>query len=190
MKTVLTSFIENTNIDHAALHERVTATSVTYSGYSKSEAEKQIPTLASRIYRAGPVLSLVWQRSKQTYYVLLPQGESLQLDDPAVSIKPLEMDALPKWVITSLLVRATPRLLGRQEEYPERLEADGLYYVVDRKPLKGTGNIIIDPIDASVNGPSIRVPNIRGSSNFNNEKTREGDQDLDKLKPLLSLLIR
>src|SRR5690554_1488216 len=142
MKTVLTSFIENTNIDHAALHERVTATSVTYNGYSKSEAEKQIPPLASRIYRAGPVLSLVWQRSKQTYYVLLPQGDSLQLDDPAVSIKPLEMDALPKWVITSLLVRATPRLLGHQEGCPDRLEADGLYYVVDRKPLKGTGNII------------------------------------------------
>jgi len=142
MKTVLTSFIENTNIDHAALHERVTAASVTYNGYSKSEAEKQIPTLASRIYRAGPVLSLVWQRSKQTYYVLLPQGDSLQLDDPAVGIKPLELNTLPKWVITSLLVRATPRLLGHQEEHPERLEADGLYYVVDRKPLKGAGNII------------------------------------------------
>tara|TARA_Y100001956_G_scaffold76030_1_gene84731 strand:+ start:1281 stop:3311 length:2031 start_codon:yes stop_codon:yes gene_type:complete len=142
MKTVLTSFIEHTCINHAALHERVTAASVTYNGYSKSEAEKQIPTLASRIYSAGQVLSLVWQRSKQTYYVLLPQGTSLQLDDAAVSVKPQGLDLLPKWVITSLLIRATPRLLGSQENHPDRLEADGLHYVVDRKPLKGTGSVI------------------------------------------------
>jgi len=55
MKAVLTSFIEHTNIDHAALHGRVTAASVTYNGYSKSEAEKQIPTLASRIYRSARI---------------------------------------------------------------------------------------------------------------------------------------
>ncbi|WP_404376020.1 hypothetical protein [Vreelandella aquamarina] len=142
MTTVLTSFIEHTNIDHELLYERVTVTSVSYKSYSQEKTERHISTLATRIYRSGPVLSLVWQRKAQMYWVLLPRGKALQLDDASVSIKPQGLDTLPKWIITSLLMRAIPRLLQQDEGDPKRLEADGLYYVVDRKTLNGTGNII------------------------------------------------
>ena len=139
--TVLTTLIDLVHIDRNALQDRFSVACVSYRGWDEAQRNELLPSLATRIYRSGPVLALVWHRSESCYWLLLPTDGAVVLDDDALSCRSDRLDGVPGWVLKALLVRALPRVIDQQAAETARFEADGLYYIVGRKRITG-GSVI------------------------------------------------
>jgi len=139
--TVLTTLIDSIQIDRYALQDRFSVVCVSYRNWDETQRNEQLPELAIRIYRSGPVLALTWHRSESCYWLLVPAGGRIGLDDDALSCRTDRLDGVPDWVLKTLLVRALPRVIDPPVSDTERFEADGLYYTVGRKRIAG-GSVI------------------------------------------------
>lgn len=158
MTMLLTSFIKETPVDTHWLSERFRLVWVSYKDWSDEERRRQLAYLPSRIYRSGKVLSLIQEWKCSRYGILLPEGESMEIDDDSLSVKTEPLSRASLWLVRALLIRAIPRVLGLQDG-AERIEADGLHYVTRYVALKGQGSVItsvkINPGKCQVTGSSM-----------------------------------
>ncbi|NMT63479.1 hypothetical protein [Marinobacter orientalis] len=149
MNSVLTSFIKETVIDHAALSDRFEVACLSYQSLSANERNAQLPHMPTRIYRSARVLALLQDWKHSQYWVLLPKGITPNLKDDSLSVRKEALDSLHDWILRALLIRAMPRLLNLEKDKQQRVEADGLYYVTKYKRFESDGSIIttanVDP---------------------------------------------
>ncbi len=154
MQKILSTFIEKIDIDSNALAEVFALFSVSYKGWSDSQRKEGFPILAKRIYQAGQVLSLVMDRQKQQYWVLLAKNNELNLADDSLAIQSVNFTHAPLWVQTALLIRALPHRLNQSQQKIKRTEADGLYYLMEAKKLDKGGQMITAlNVDLNTFGP-------------------------------------
>lgn len=140
MKATLTSLIEKYDVNREAFDERFQVTAISYDSLSqKASAERndRFATLARDIYAAGQVLSMVKDGKGKRYLVLLKKGTSFEFQDCALSVRSLPVYEVPDWALAVLLIRALPNTLKQSNERNWiRFEAEGLYYLIKRRPLK------------------------------------------------------
>lgn len=142
MKPVLTSFIKETSLDHAALSDRFEIACISYQSWSDVERKTNLAALPKRIYRSGKVLALLQHRKHSQYWVLLPKHTAISLPDDSLSIRVEPLDSVDDWILRALLIRAMPRIIGARKGDLERAEADGLFYVTKHKALGKQGSVI------------------------------------------------
>lgn len=138
MRTVQTSFIEPVRLNRTALAKRFKVACISYKGWTKEERNAKLCTLPSFIYRSIKPLALLQERKQSCYWVLLKKDDTLALDSDALSYREACFNETHKWILQALLARAVPRLLSSKQD-AKRIEADGIFYIVNQKPFKPWG---------------------------------------------------
>ena len=137
---ILTNIIEHIHVDIEQLDKKFTVTEVSCAGLDNKRRNERLKTLATEIRRAGKIMALVL--SKDTYYVLLNEGQSLNIPDDELAIKTTRFTDVPYYFRDKLLLGALPK----QILYPEGTEKqlfDGgdtygdIYYPVEIKKRQG-----------------------------------------------------
>lgn len=136
---VLTNQIDEIKLDQDRLNDRFSAYRVTYNGISNEKLNQRKPEIAAAIHKSGPVLSVAdcsWDRS---YYALLHKGDTLKLSADDLAIKQVSFSSIPDFISPRLLLMAIPRLQSHSPlSSHKRIDADGLYYLVDLKSIGGS----------------------------------------------------
>ena len=146
---ILTNIIEHIHVDIEQLDKldkKFTVTEVSCAGLDNDRRNERLKTLATEIRRSGEIMALVL--SKHTYYVLLNEGQSLDIPDDELAIKTTRLTDVPYYFRDRLLLGALPK----QILYPEGTEKqlfDGgdtygdIYYPVEIKKRRGQSPYMI-----------------------------------------------
>ena len=130
---VLTTFIESTQFDVQALSKQYDIYSINYQHVEDKQEKAEIKrTIPSLLYKTGCILALVDDFSRQ-YFVLLPLQHNFTFDDPRVSVKRVNFEYTPTYILDKLLLRALARKSPQTNSALGRFEQNGLYYLVNFK---------------------------------------------------------
>lgn len=135
MRTVQTSFIEQVTLNQTALAKRFKVACISYKGWSKEEKDSKLCILPSLIYRSLKPLALLQDRKQSYYWILLKKDNMLALDSDVLSYREVSFTETSLWILQALLIRAVPRLLSPEAD-TKRLEADGIFYLIEKKSSK------------------------------------------------------
>ena len=149
MTRVLTSFIQHTHVDFDALAARFELDCISYKDLSQdrcSELHRQLP---GRVYHSGPVLALLHYAKAKEYWLIRPRGHGLQLQDAGLALRSEPFGRVAEWIVRSLLMRALPRLLCQPDHGHNRIEADGIYYVVATRDKSRGREMVTVKVDSA-----------------------------------------
>jgi hypothetical protein len=147
MTNILTTLIKDTRFDYDALSSRFDIRCISYKSWSKDKRENELKYLPNRIYNSGPVLALVRYSTESQYWVICPKGETFILDDSSLAVRAASLSQIPQWIAMALLVRALPRVLSAPQTDQKRIEAEGLFYVVNTSSKARGREIIAVKVD-------------------------------------------
>ena len=135
---ILTSEIAPPVLDQEVLSQRFAAYKISYQGIGHDLLKTRKPKIAADIHSSGPVLALADYGKERAYFAILSQGEELKYSAEDVAVKPISFSEVPVFIAPKLLLMAMPRLLNSSDSLRQkRMNADGLYYLVDLKPIGG-----------------------------------------------------
>jgi len=137
---VLTSEVENIELDIESLSNRFLIYQVCYKGLDKERRNVRKKLIPSEIYSSSPVLSLIDAMGNvASYYVLLNKQDHFNFQHEELSIKRAKMADMLEVFVARLLLAALPRLINEDgSEKLKRFEADGVNYLVDYKNIGGS----------------------------------------------------
>lgn len=164
MKRVQTSFINIVTLNRAGLAEKFSVACISYQNWSKEECDVKLCKLPSAIYRTLRPLALLQDYQDKKYWVLLKKDNTLEFAADDLSFRYQCLSEAPQWVLQGLLVRAVPRLLQIAEQDSKRIEADGVFYIIEKKPFKPWGyelvTATIEPRKVKVASMEAKVPSM------------------------------
>ena len=137
---ILTNIIEHIHVDIERLGKKFTVTVISCGGLDKDRRDERLKTLPTEIRRSGEIMALVL--SGHTYYVLLKKGQSLDLSDDELAIKPIQFKDARYYIRDRLLLGALPKQILYPEGTKEQLFDAGdiygvVYYPVEIRTIRG-----------------------------------------------------
>jgi len=147
MTNILTTLIKDTRFDYDALSSRFDIRCISYKSWDKDKRASELKFLPSRIYNSGRVLALVQYRSESQYWLICPRAATLSLDDSSLAVRSESLGQISQWIAMALLVRALPRVLSTPQTDQKRIEAEGLFYVVNTNSKARGREIIAVKVD-------------------------------------------
>lgn len=175
---ILTTFIKQVVFDYDVLAAQFEVDCVSYQGWNKDQRNNRLPHLSNRIYQAGPVLSLVQYHKQSECWLLRPKGSTLKLADDSVAVRNESLHKVPNWLLANLLVRAIPRVVSPIVKKQSRIEADGLYYVVNsHDTVRGhqLTAVNVEPFFGTFNGKGVLKVGVATFSNIQAHRLSNGE---------------
>lgn len=123
-------------------------------------------------------MSLVQYRKQSEYWLLRPRGSQLTLDKDSVAHRRERLEKVPNWLLACLLVRAMPRVLSPINRDQNRIEADGLHYVVKSKATIRGHQLVavkVEPFFGTFTGKGVLNVSVATFSNVQAHRLPNGD---------------